>query len=463
VASRSRIPIELAPLVQDGMVLQRDSRVTITGHARPSWPVVVSGTWGDVATTRSDAAGAWRAQLRTPDAGGPYRVVVWAGDTKVVHDVWIGETWLCSGQSNMAMSVREATPTEAVPPPGAPIHLFAVGLAIASEPQTGCAGQWLPATPERIGDFSALCWHFGRELHDALGVPIGLISAAASGVDIEGWTSDAALRSIPEMESRIEERNRTQTGVSIEGGWRPGLFFNAMIAPLAPYGMRGVVWYQGEANVPRAAQYAQIFPVMIADWRKWFGQDLAFGFVQLPGYERERPLGAIAELRDAQRKTLAVPGTGMVVSIDTSDATNIHGSDKHVVGRRLATWALGTLYGRTDVEPSGPLYRGMQVLPTGIELSFDFTDGGLVGTTPLTGFEIAGEDRVFRAAFATIEGDVVLVRSPQVPRPVAVRYGWENAPAASLRNRAGLPAAPFRTDDWPGITDGAEPKKWPGG
>jgi sialate O-acetylesterase len=233
-----------------------------------------------------------------------------------------------------------------------------------------------------------------------------------------------------------------------------------MIAPLAPYTMRGVVWYQGEANVPRPAQYAKIFPVMIADWRKWFGQDLAFGFVQLPGYARMPWPGAIAELRDAQRKALAVPGTGMVVSIDTSDGKDIHGTDKRVLGERLANWALATIHGRTDVQASGPLYRGMQIKPWGIEVTFDHTGGGLVATTkPLTGFEIAGEDRVFRPALAAINGDTVIVRSVEVPKPVAVRYAWVNAPAASLRSRAGLPAAPFRTDDWPDVTDGS----WRGG
>ena len=363
-----------------------------------------------------------------------------------------------------ARSSRRIPNARPLSPPGAPIQLFTVGLAIASEPQTGCAGSGFPRRPSASLDFSAVCWFFGRRLHDALGVPIGLISASASGTDIEGWTSDAGLRTIPEMESRIEARNREQTGVTVAGGWRPGLFFNAMIAPLAPYTMRGVIWYQGEANVPRAAQYARIFPVMIADWRAWFGQELPFGFVQLPGFVKQRPLGAIAELRDAQRKTLAVPATGMVVSLDLSNATDIHGTDKRAVGERLAGWALASVYGKTDAQASGPLYRRMQVRPWGIEVTFDHTDGGLVASgTPLTGFEIAGADRVFKPALAVIRGETVIVRSPQVPEPVAVRYAWANAPAASLKSRAGLPASPFRTDDWPGVTDEAFLHKWVGG
>jgi sialate O-acetylesterase len=203
---------------------------------------------------------------------------------------------------------------------------------------------------------------------------------------------------------------------------------------------------------------------MIADWRKWFGQELPFGFVQLPGFIRQRPIGAIAELRDAQRKTLAVPDTGMIVTLDLSNATDIHGTDKHAVGERLASWALASLYGKTNVPASGPLYRSMQIRPWGVEVTFDQTDGGLVtSATPLGGFEVAGADRVFRPALAAIRGDTVIVRSPQVPQPVAVRYAWSNAPAVSLKSRAGLPASPFRTDDWPGVTDDAFLHTWAGG
>jgi sialate O-acetylesterase len=457
--ARPAVPtIELAPLVSDGMVLQRDTVVTLTGRARPSWPVVVSGSWGHAATTRADAQGAWRARLRTTGAGGPYRMIVWSGDTRVVGDVWIGETWLCSGQSNMAITFRTAHPAETADvPPLPPIQLFNVGLAIADSPQKTCAGKWTPAKPDTVAGFSAACWHFGRALHDALGVPVGLVAAAASGIDIEGWTSERGLLEVPEMAAEVETRRRLQTGVTVAGGWRPGLFFNAMIAPLAPYTLRGVVWYQGEANISRAAQYARLFPAMIRDWRTWFEQDLPFGFVQLPAFSGYPWKGALAELRDAQRRTLAVPNTHMIVTLDIANPRDIHSVDKAVVGRRLADWALASLYGRTDRPASGPLFRSVQFGPAGARVFFDHADGGLVAaTSPLTGFELAGEDRKFHPAWSVVEnGKAVLVRSAQVPHPVAVRYAWSDAPNSSLKNQAGLPASPFRSDNWPGVTDQA--------
>jgi len=440
VAQRARGTIELAPLVSDGMVLQRDSRVTIAGRARAGWPVVVSGTWGDATVTRADEHGRWRARLRTRGAGGPYHLLVWAGDSKAVNDVWIGETWLCSGQSNMAFTLRETEPGEPIDLPRTPIRLFNVGLSIADTPQETCTGKWVAASADTAADFSAACWYFGRALQVALDVPIGLVAAAASGTDIEGWTSERGLLEVPEMAAEIEVRRRTQTGVTVAGGWRPGLFFNAMIAPLAPYTFGGVAWYQGEANIPRAAQYARLFPAMIRDWRAWFERELPFAFVQLPGFTKYRPHGAIAELREAQRGALALPHTGMVVSIDLGDNKDIHSPSKAIIGLRLAGWALSELYGRTDRPASGPIYRAMQIKPWGIQILFDHTDGGLeAASQPLVGFEMAGADRKFYAAWAVISGHMVIVRSPRVPAPVAVRYAWDEAPTASLRNRAGLP------------------------
>ena len=228
-----------------------------------------------------------------------------------------------------------------------------------------------------------------------------------------------------------------------------GRWFNAMVAPLAPYGLRGVLWYQGESNVARARQYAELFPAMIRDWRAWFERELPFAFVQLPGFAGYPPPRAIAELRDVQRRTLAVPDTSMVVTIDLSDGKDIHGADKTAVAARLAAAVLGRVYGRADVAVSGPLYRELAAVADGLQVRFDHADGGLVASrTPLAGFEFAGDDRRFHPAIATIDGDTVVVRSPDVPTPRAVRYGWQDIPEPTLRSATGLPAAPFRTDDW---------------
>lgn len=452
VAFRADRTIELMPLATDGMVLERDTTVTLTGRARPGWPVVLVGTWGGTTFTRADATGAWRAEVTTGGAGGPYRLLVWAGDVRVLRDVWLGETWLCGGQSNMALSIAENDPAATVDAPATtpPIHLFTVGLAVADTPQAGCVGRWTTATPETARDFSEVCWHFGRAVHAVLGVPVGLVASAASGVDVIGWTGDRALAEFPDDLLSYENASVEPEPVSLEQQRRPSLFFNAMIAPLAPYTFRGVAWYQGEADVGHAERYARLFPAMMRDWRQWFERDLPFGFVQLPAYDGYRPRGAITELREAQRRSLSVPDTDMVVSIDLGGEHDIHGASKPAIGLRLAGWALGRVYGHTDIPASGPLYSGMAVKPWGVEVHFDYADGGLVAkASPIVGFEVASEDLRFHPAWAVLSNDRVIVRSPHVHNPVAVRYAWNDVPVSAIANRAGLPAAPFLSEVLP--------------
>jgi sialate O-acetylesterase len=396
-----------APLVADGMVLQRDTTATIAGRALPGWPVLVIATWGAGGVARAGADGAFRVTLRTRGPGGPHRLLIWAGAAAMVRDVFVGETWLCSGQSNMEQTVEQFDPT-ATPdvPSGPPIRLFTVGLAIAETPQATCRGRWQDASTETVRGFSAVCWHFGRTLQHALDVPIGLVAASAGGTEIEMWTSERGLHTVPEIAAELdraaaeraaatEARPPAETTppradatpsapppssaeqpaaapspspaapvastdpapppapadardpyVPPEARQRFGpppkqwhaLLFNAMIAPLAPYPFRGVVWYQGEANVARAAQYARVFPAMIRDWRIAFDRDLPFGFVQLPVFGGYRPRGLMPELRDAQRRALATPGTGMVVAIDLGTPTDVHAPTRRS-SARLAAWA----------------------------------------------------------------------------------------------------------------------------
>src|SRR6185369_4758249 len=234
LARRADGPLELMALASDGMVLQRDTMVSITGRARPGWPVVLVGTWGGVTVTHADATGAWQASLHTRGAGGPYRMLVWAGGVRVVHDVWLGETWLCSGQSNMAIPIAEDDPRVTLDVPASPpIQLFTVPLAAADTPQAGCRGAWTTARRETAREFSAVCWHFGRALRATLGVPIGLVAAAASGVDIIGWTSQRTLASFPDDLLAYQNASYEPEPVSTILTPRPSLFFNAMIAPLA--------------------------------------------------------------------------------------------------------------------------------------------------------------------------------------------------------------------------------------
>jgi sialate O-acetylesterase len=237
--------------------------------------------------------------------------------------------------------------------------------------------------------------------------------------------------------------------------WRAAGLYNGMAAPLVPYGIRGAIWYQGESNADRAYQYRKLFPVMIQDWRRAWGQgDFPFLFVQLAGFVQDwSPKTTWAELREAQLMTLSLPKTGMAVAADIGDPCDIHPKNKQEVGRRLALAAQAIAYGK-DVAYSGPIYESQTVEGDKIRLRFKHVTGGLMGRggKPLRSFEIAGEDRKFVPAQAKIEGNTVVVRSDKVPRPVAVRYAWADYPACSLYNGTGLPASPFRTDDWPGVT-----------
>ncbi|HEY0868204.1 MAG TPA: sialate O-acetylesterase, partial [Fimbriimonas sp.] len=238
-------------------------------------------------------------------------------------------------------------------------------------------------------------------------------------------------------------------------GWVPGGLYNGMIAPLIPYGIRGAIWYQGESNAGRAYQYRELFPLMIQDWRKRWGHDFPFYFVQLANFmaRNEGPVeSAWAELREAQTMTLKLPNTGMATIIDIGEANDIHPRNKSDVGRRLALWALAKDYGKR-IEYSGPLYRSLKAVGSEARIAFDHAKGLKSSDgRPIAGFSIAGEDRKFVWANARISGDTVIVSSPQVPKPVAVRYGWSDNPDVNLVNGAGLPASPFRTDDWKGIT-----------
>jgi sialate O-acetylesterase len=543
LARRADGSLVLAPLVADGMVLTRDTTATIAGSALPGWPVVVVGTWGTADVVRAGDDGAFRARLRTRGAGGPYRVLVWSGTTAVVRDVLVGEAWLCGGQSNMEQTIEQFEPAATPDVPSTPpIRLFTVGLAIAVAPQTSCQGAWQTASVDSVRRFSAVCWHFGRALEHALGVPIGLVAASAGGTEIELWTSERGLRTVPEVAAELDRAAAERAASHRDGttdvaattdaittttdtaptttiieptttaakdptsrsdastdestppeppspavptpapadarlrlgpapSQRHSLLFDAMIAPLAPYAFRGVVWYQGEANVGRAAQYARIFPAMIRDWRAWFERELPFGFVQLPVFAGYRPFGAMPELRDAQRRALATPDTGMVVAIDLGTPEDVHAADKVVVGERLAAWALRHVYGRTDVADTGPVYRGMRVEGAHVRVFFDHAEGGLVAPAiPLGAFQAAGADRRWQPALAEIQGETVVVRSPWVDAPIAVRFAWAEVPMVTIRNRGGLPASPFRSDDWPGVTDGvtwkatrAAPAVAPGG
>ncbi|MBN1393663.1 MAG: sialate O-acetylesterase [Pirellulales bacterium] len=445
--------VRMPAVFDDNMVLQRGRPAPVWGWAAPGEEVVVSIA-GQTHIARADEDGKWKVALQELELARPTNMTVKgsSGTTLVFNNVAVGEVWLCSGQSNMVWGLAAAengkqTVADAEQPN---LRLFFVPETKTVVPAANVDGRWLPCTPSNIvktgrGSFSAVAYYFGRQLQRELGVPVGLIQSAWGGTPAEFWTSRDTLARDPALKPLLHNPDSA-------------LLYNGMIAPLIPYAIRGAVWYQGESNVSRAHQYRKLFPAMIANWRNDWGQgDFPFGFVQLAPfrYGGQNPENC-AELREAQLMTLKnVPNTGMAVTMDIGNVKDIHPRNKLDVGKRLALWALSTVYGR-DAVYSGPIYKSMAVEGNKIRLRFEHVDGGLAASDgkPLRDFTIAGSDRKFIPATAEIDGDSIVVHSDGVSQPLAVRYAWRDDAVPNLANKAGLPASPFRTDQWKGVTEG---------
>jgi len=491
-----RADVRLPAILGDNMVLQGGDTVPFWGWADPNEEIEIRMSWSRaVPRIQAEQDGTWTFRVAAPDFGGPYEITFQGKNTVTAKNILVGEVWVCSGQSNMQMTVQSSANAEQeVAAARYPkIRLFSVKREVADTPQTDCEGSWVECSPETIPGFSATAYFFGRRLHKDLDLPIGLIHTSWGGTPAEAWTSDAMLKANPEFApilKRYEDAvaNYPQAMVQYKENlqkWEqavdkakaegrsapprpyaplgpghphsPSGLYNAMIAPLIPYAIRGAIWYQGESNAGRAYQYRSLFPTMIRSWWQGWGQnDFPFLFVQLANFlqvKGEPGESEWAELREAQLMTLGLPNTGMAVATDIGEANDIHPKNKQDVGERLALWALAGTYLK-DVVYSGPLYSSMTVKDSEIVLHFQHVDGSLVakGGEPLKGFAIAGEDRKFVWADARIEGQTVVVRSDKVAKPVAVRYAWADNPICNLYNQAGLPASPFRTDGWPGLT-----------
>ncbi len=459
----------LPRIFSDHMVLQRNAEVRIWGWDRPGEDVTVRMA-GQHHTVRTGDDGTWEASLSPMDAGGPYEMDIEGSGSVSFKDILVGEVWVCSGQSNMEWSVRQSADAgkeiqAAVFPE---IRLFTVPRRIAVNPKDDLEeGQWLVCSPETVSSFSAVAYYFGRHLHVEKGIPVGLIHSSWGGTVAETWISRESMEEMEDFHDVLAQSGSFDPdslalrGVRYGPNMFPGLLFNGMIAPITDFSVRGAIWYQGESNAGRAYQYRRLFPLLIRDWRKqWDNDDMPFLFVQLANYMAalEKPEESEwAELREAQTMALALPNTGMAVAIDIGEADDIHPGNKQDVGLRLALAARNVAYGE-EIVSSGPLYSHMKPGGDRIRIVFDHTGGGLVAKGRygyLKGFAIAGEDRVFHWARAYIDGNEVVVYSDKVSEPVAVRYGWANNPEdANLYNLEGLPASPFRTDSWPGITAG---------
>jgi len=491
--------VKLPSLFTPHMVLQRDLANSIWGTAAPGEKVTVKiGDQVQTATAGDD--GKWQVKLSPLKVGGPHTLTIEGKNKITLDDVLIGEVWVCSGQSNMQWSVAQANdPDLEIKTAKYPkIRLITVPNVASQEPLDNFQGEWKVCSPETVGDFSAVGYFFGRQLNETLDIPIGLIDNSWGGSACESWikrsllTEDKLYSDLMARWVEIEttynkekadadhklamEKHQVELaearkagkplprapqhpGSRLSGNQRPANLYNGCLKPVLGYGIRGAIWYQGESNASRAYQYREMFPLMIKSWRdEWAQGEFPFYWVQLADFQDEKsePVdSAWAELREAQTLTMGkLKNTGEAVIIDLGESNDIHPRNKQDVAKRLARWALAKDYG-IQVPHQAPTYKSMEKDGGKIVLSFDHVGSGLKNHDfrDVRGFAIAGEDKKFVWAKATITPDnKVVVSNPDVKEPVAVRYAWADNPIANVRSRDGLPLAPFRTDDWKGIT-----------
>jgi sialate O-acetylesterase len=464
--------VTLSSLVANHMVIQRNLPVHVWGLAAPSEFVSVRFR-SNVRSVSADTLGHWSLYLPPGKAGGPFQMTIRGRNTIVLEDVLVGDVWVASGQSNMEFALRDALNAESeIAAAQYPrIRIFRVQhKALDSPLQDVAGGTWIACSTKTVADSSAVAYFFARDLYRKIGVPIGLLESASGATTAESWTSRRSLSadlsvmpiSPPGTEVAGSKPNdarqhdkedldfqRAAAEAKSEGKPIPASVYNGMIAPLTPFAIRGVIWYQGESNTgpARALLYARLFQTMIRDWRSaWGVGDFPFLFVQLANWNAPATY-QWPEVREAQREALQLKNTGMVVTIDLGDPSDLHPRNKQDVGLRLALTARAVAYGE-KIEASGPLFRRVTREAHGVRAWFDHAANGLVAKGPeVKGFEVAGADRKFFPAAARIDVSSVVVSSPVVPVPVYVRYGWASNPNCNLYNRVGLPASPFQSSD----------------
>ncbi|WP_263357870.1 sialate O-acetylesterase [Acidicapsa ligni] len=484
--SLMKAEVRLPKILASHMVVQRDLPVHVWGWAEPGETVSVSFR-GDSRATKADELGQWSIYLSPGAAGGPFELMVKGTNTVTLSDVLVGDVWVASGQSNMEFEMRKAA-TAATDLPKAEnsqIRLMIVSRNAAEYPQTdvnedpaGNGRTWAASTPDTAKNFSAVAWYFAREIEAREHVPVGVIDSTWGGTVADAWTSLTALGADPglapvftarghmaerEPTALLREKYRQQLVDAAKAAgkaapqfpwhplfnmWGPAMLYNGMIAPLTAFPIRGVIWYQGESNsaLERAPLYERLFRTLIEDWRnQWQIGDFPFLYVQIANF-KSTPLEVWAPIREAQRRTLELRNTGMAVTIDVGNPTDVHPTDKVTVGHRLALTARAITYGETALEYSGPAFRQVTQENENLRVWFDHAEGLKAEGGTLTGFEVAGADGVFAAAEARIEGSTVVLTNPSVATPVAARYGWENNPECHLFNREGLPASPFSSE-----------------
>lgn len=495
--------LRMPALFSDHMVLQADQSLPVWGWAAPGDRITVAIA-DQVQSATADPDGKWRVLLEPLRTGDVLRMTVETSLQRLtVEDIRVGEVWLCAGQSNMAMSlsgVRDAQ-REIASATFPEIRFFSIPSHPAATPQDNVEGQWVVCSPGAVRRFSAVAFLFGREVHQRLSTPVGLIVAAEGGTLIEAWLSFEALDTLEAFQP-VMDRLRLPEDPSWDAPaalthyeqmvatWRdatahpdapalrkphlpvsprlyknvPGNLFNGMIHPLAPFGLRGVIWYQGETDafLPSAPDYGKRLTSLVQDWRQRWEFPLPFAWVQLPEFSNVSEIGRRfwPEIRDQMRRSLSLPHTGMAIGLGSGDPDDIHPADKLTVAQRLAAWALAEVYVQPDVVVGGPRLVSATPEDGAIRLTFRQTDEGLVARGGiLAGFEVAAADRQWEPGRAVIDGKTVIVSHPGMDAPAAVRYAWADVPDWSLLNGDGMPASPFRTDDWPIVAPRSVPDR----
>ncbi len=480
----AKADVQLSALWSDGLIVQRQMPIPVWGMANAGEKVTVTlGKSTASATTGAD--GKWMVKLPALEAASGLQMTIQGKNTVKIKDVAVGEVWVASGQSNMELRVpRTLNADKEIASAKYPlIRQFRVARNIAETPQTDLKGDWVEAVPATVDQFTAVGYYFARDLHNKLKVPVGIIHASYGGTPAQSWTPQQTLATNPDLKSIGEDWQQTLDGypeatkkydAQIER-WKeradaakaegkkapnkpyapagpgtkqtPSGLYNGMIAPVTPFAVRGVIWYQGESDHDHEL-YGKLFPALIQGWRRDFGAELPFYFVQLANFRTQQtePVEADGwqDIREAQDKALALPKTGRAVAVDLGEAKEIHYPNKQEVGHRLALIALSQQYGQ-KVEDSGPEYNGIKIEGSKLRLNFTHAQGMRAKGGDLKGFAIAGDDDKFAWADAKIEGDSIVLSSPDVTAPTEARYDWASNPIGNLVNGAGLPAAPFRT------------------
>ncbi len=435
--------VALPAIFSDHMVLKQNATVNLWGWANPTEKVTITTSWSvDTIVVEGSNLATWETELKTPSAGGPHTITLQGYNKVVINDILIGEVWLASGQSNMEWTTSsgivdgEKYQEEANCPS---IRLFTVYKRSDKFPSYDVDGEWVVCTPQTMQWFSAIAYFFGRKLNANLNVPVGLICSAWGGTPIEAWIFGEKID---------EDEELWRSAVTLKevpwGPVKPGLIYNAMIHPLMSFSLSGILWYQGESNTDNPDTYEKMLTTLIQSWRTEFDQDLPFYFAQIAPYNGYGGDSGV-QIRDAQRRTLAVPNTGMVVISDVGDTTNIHPKRKFEVGERFADLALNKVYGRKEFAGSGPLFKEIDINKDKVIVRFDYNEGLYVKGKELKYFEIAGIDGKWYPAKAKIKNGDVIVSSTDVNKPVDVRFAWRNSAVPNLFNEDNLPASCFTT------------------